>query len=186
VREGATTATSRLAETDRMAGFEITSDLRPFDQMNDIFTRAFWDERVRSADTDAFFASYRMEAAPRRGEGFTQRDFALRNAAWAVSDMISDRAADDGLREGFQGPIRLATDVAPEQVMPKAPEAQASEIKAIARLFGADLVGITEIDPRWHYSQRPDTRTMTPVPSTEKRSGSLVFSKRPILTPGTR
>ena len=38
--------------------------------MNDMFTRAFWDDQVRSKDTDAFFASYRMEAAPRRGEGF--------------------------------------------------------------------------------------------------------------------
>ena len=27
-----------------------------FSQMNDIFTRAFWDDRVRSKDSDAFFA----------------------------------------------------------------------------------------------------------------------------------
>jgi hypothetical protein len=39
------------------------------------------DDKVRNKDTDAFFASYRMEAAPRRGEGFVLRDFALHNAA---------------------------------------------------------------------------------------------------------
>ncbi len=49
--------------------------------MNDVFTRAFWDDGVRSKDTVAFFASYRMEAAPRRDGGFQTRDFALRNAA---------------------------------------------------------------------------------------------------------
>ena len=46
-----------------------------------------------------------MEAAPRRGEGFNQRDFALRNAAWLVSDIISNRGAEAGKREGFQAAI---------------------------------------------------------------------------------
>jgi epoxyqueuosine reductase len=81
--------------------------------MNDMFTRAMWDDKVRNKDTDAFFASYRMEAAPRRGEGFGQRDFALRNAAWLISDIISNRSADTGLREGFQGAIVNDTPVAP-------------------------------------------------------------------------
>ena len=39
-----------------------------------------------------------MEAAPRRGDGFTQRDFALRNAAWLISDIVSERSAAEGLR----------------------------------------------------------------------------------------
>ncbi len=153
----------RFGESDRAAGFDIRRDFQPFNQMNDMFTRAFWDGRVRSKDSDAFFASYRMEAAPRRGEGFAQRDFALRNAAWAISDMISDRASDEGLREGFQGAIRLDTPVAPRRAELMPPEREAAEIKRLARFFGADLVGITEIDPRWHYTHRPDTRSMTPV-----------------------
>ena len=36
-----------------------------FRQRDDAFTRAFWDPDVRSKQTDAFFASYRMEATPR-------------------------------------------------------------------------------------------------------------------------
>ena len=71
----------RFAASDREAGFEISDDFQSFNQMDDMFTRAFWDESVRSADTDAFFQSYRMEFAPRRGTGFSQTDFALRNAA---------------------------------------------------------------------------------------------------------
>lgn len=152
-----------LAETDRAAGLEVTDDFARFSQMNDVFTRAFWDPSVKSPDTEAFFASYRMEAAPRRGDGFTQRDFALRNAAWLISDMISDRGDAQGVREGFQGAIRPDTPVAPFRAELHPPEDEAREIKAIARLFGADLIGITHRDDRWHYSERPDTRTMTPV-----------------------
>jgi hypothetical protein len=45
------------------------------------------------------------------------------------------------------------------------PHDEAREIKRRARFFGADLCGITHIDPRWHYSQRPDIKTMKPVPN---------------------
>lgn len=154
-----------LRDSDTAAGFELNEDFEPFNQMNDMFTRAMWDDTVKSKDSDAFFASYRMEAAPRRGEGFSQRDFALRNAAWLVSDIISNRSADKGLREGFQGAIQNDTPVAPVQADLGTPDEEAREIKRLARFFGADLCGITHIDPRWHYSMRPDTKAMKPVPN---------------------
>ena len=78
---------------DAAAGIEVTPDFERFTQRNDIFTRAFWDNSIRSAKTDAFFASYRIEAAPRRGDGFGQRDFALRNASWLISDVLTNRGA---------------------------------------------------------------------------------------------
>ena len=56
----------RISEMDRAAGFEIGPDFARFDQINDIFSRAFWDERVKSAETKAFFDSYRRAPAPRR------------------------------------------------------------------------------------------------------------------------
>lgn len=154
-----------LRESDQAAGFEFVEGAARFSQMNDIFTRAFWDDRVRSDDTDAFFASYRMEAAPRRGDGFSQKDFALRNASWLISDMISERSADDGEREGFQAPLRAQTPIAPMQAPLGTPELEAEQIKRVAKMFGADLCGITEIDLRWHYDDRPDLRSMEAVPN---------------------
>jgi hypothetical protein len=68
-------------DDDADAGIDITPEFERFAQRNDVFTRAFWDDTLRSDQTDAFFASYRMEATPRRGDGFGQRDFALRNAS---------------------------------------------------------------------------------------------------------
>ncbi|MBD3664479.1 reductive dehalogenase [Sulfitobacter aestuariivivens] len=150
---------------DAAAGIEVTPEFERFTQRNDIFTRAFWDPTVRSKQTDAFFASYRMEATPRRGDGFTQRDFALRNASWLISDLISDRGGDSGMREGFQAPIVNDTPVAPMQHAVEDPSRMASEIKRIAKFFGADLCGITDMDDRWLYATRVDTRDYAEAPN---------------------
>ncbi|MEP5729215.1 MAG: reductive dehalogenase domain-containing protein [Sulfitobacter sp.] len=150
---------------DTAAGIETTEDFERFVQRNDVFSRAFWDEKLRSKQTDAFFASYRMEATPRRGEGFTQKDFALRNASWLISDMVSDRDGENGKREGFQAPIANDTPVAPMQHPVDDPVKMAKEIKRITRFFGADLCGITDMDDRWLYASRVDTRDMSEAPN---------------------
>jgi len=148
-------------DDDALAGIEVTDDFEPFTQRNDAFSRAMWDDTVRTPKTDAFFASYRMEAAPRRGDGFTQKDFALRNASWLISDVVSDRSAADGRREGFQAPIAADTPVAPEAVEVDDPAKMAAEVKRIATFFGADLCGVTDYDRRWLYASRVDTRDMS-------------------------
>lgn len=155
---------ARFAECDRAAGIEVTADFRRFRQRDDAFTRAFWDPEVRSKQTDAFFASYRMEAAPRRGDGFTQRDFALRNASWLISDVITNRNADKGLREGFQAPIGYDTPVAADRVEAP-PDEMAADIKRIAGFFGADLCAVTEHDERWLYETRVDARDASEAPN---------------------
>lgn len=156
---------SLQSDRDRAAGIEVTDAFEPFAQRNDIFTRAFWDPTVRSAKTDAFFASYRMEASPRRGDGFSQRDFALRNASWLISDIMTDRFADQGRREGFQAQISADTPVAPVMLDVDNPAEMSLEIKKIARFFKADLCGITAVDPRWHYSSRVDVRDLSDAPN---------------------
>ncbi len=154
----------RYRESDEAAGIETTDEFEPFEQRNDMFTLAFWDDRIKSPDAERFFHSYRIEAAPRLGEGFNQKDFALRNAAWLISDIISERSAQDGRREGFQSAIRYDTPVAPDRVEIGDPGAASGEIKNIAKLFSADLVGITDFDDRWLYSSRVDTRDFSAAP----------------------
>ncbi len=146
------------AVSDAEAGIEIGNDFEPFSQINDMFTRAFWDKKVRSKKTDAFFSGHRVAANPRKAEGFRQRDLALRNAAWAVSNVISGRGMKEGKREGFQAPIEEGGPVSPDKLEIEDLATHSKEIKSIARLFGADLVGVSEIDTRWHYSKRVDTR----------------------------
>ncbi|MBL6845482.1 MAG: reductive dehalogenase [Planktomarina sp.] len=149
--------------TDSAAGIETTDEFKQFAQKNDVFTRAFWDPTVRTDKTDAFFGSYRMEAIPRRGDGFTQKDFALRNASWLISDIMTDRHANKGRREGFQAPISNDTPVANEKVEYQNPSDASAEIKKISQFFGSDLCGITHLDKRWLYSKRVDVRDMSEV-----------------------
>lgn len=113
---------------------------------------------MRSKHTDGFFASYRVDAKPRKGEGFQPKDFALRNAAWLISDIVSNRGGDSGRREGFQAPIQADTPVASAQVDIDDPARMAAEVKRIAKFFGADLCGITDFDERWIYKTQVDTR----------------------------
>ncbi|PSL21684.1 4Fe-4S double cluster binding domain-containing protein [Shimia abyssi] len=148
----------RYQDSDAAAGIETTEDFEPFSQRNDVFTRAFWDPSVRSKQTDGFFSSYRMKASYRKGDGFRQKDFALRNASWLISDIISNRGADKGEREGFQAPIACDTPVAEAREEIDDPAMMAAEVKRIARFFGADLAGITDMDERWLYAARVDTR----------------------------
>lgn len=162
-----TKITSELAseERDRLSGIVVTARFERFVQRNDIFSRAFWDSTVRSKKTDAFFASYRMDAAPRKGDGFQQRDFALRNASWLMSDIISNRSASEGQREGFQAAIKSDTPVAKQQMLVDDSSEMSREIKKISKFFGADLCGITDADPRWIYASRVDTRDFSEVPN---------------------
>jgi epoxyqueuosine reductase len=152
-------------EGDAAAGIEITEEFERFTQRNDVFTRAFWDDTVRTKQTDGFFASYRMQATPRRGDGFSQRDFALRNASWLISDVMTDRHANQGRREGFQAPISYDTPVAPTQVTIDDTAAMSNEIKRVAKFFGADLCGVTDMDERWLYASRIDTRDLSEAPN---------------------
>lgn len=154
-------ANSPHKDSDAAAGIEVTDDFERFEQRNDAFSRAMWDKTVQSPKTDAFFASYRMEAAPRRGDGFSQKDFALRNASWLISDVVSDRSAAQGRREGFQAPIAADTPVAPVTMEVDDPTAMSAEVKRIAKFFGADLCGVTDFDERWLYETRVDTRDMS-------------------------
>ena len=152
-----------MEDTDKLVGFEITEDFEQFNQINDIFSRAFWDETIMSKDTEAFFDSYRSNFTAKRVDGFNQKDFALRNASWLISDLISNRGSKEGMREGFQSAIQNDTGVAKNKVIVNDLSKQSAEIKHVAKLFGADLVGITSSDTRWHYSHRVDTKNFEAV-----------------------
>ena len=164
IEERRTRWRERYAESDAQAGIETTADFTPFRQMDDVFTRAFWDERVRTKESDAFFDSYRADFTTRRGDGFSRRDFALRNASWLISDLITNRHVERGRREGFQAPISDDTPVAPGAVAVEDPEAMAAEIKRVAKFFGARLCGITDYDERWTYESRVDVRDFSEAP----------------------
>ncbi len=137
---------------DKAAGFDIQDDFERFNQKNDVFRRSWWDERIQSEKARLFYATYREPLKTfRKADGFTQKDYALRNASWHVSDLFTELKEDEDRREGFNDEFTLYRGVAPEKIDLGTPEAAAAEIKHVATTFGADLVGITRFDERWMY-----------------------------------
>ena len=137
---------------DAVAGFQLLPTFKRFNQKDDVFRRSWWDERIRTRKSELFYETYREPLKTwRRADGFTQRDYALRNATWHVSDIFTELKQDQDRREGFSDEFTLNRDVAEEQIDLGTPEDAAAEIKRVATGFGADLIGITNYDERWMY-----------------------------------
>ncbi|MEZ4711058.1 MAG: reductive dehalogenase [Caldilineaceae bacterium] len=140
---------------DTAAGFELLDTFARFHQKDDVFRRSWWDERIRSEKAQLFYATYREPLKSwRKAEGFTQKDYALRNAAWHVSDIFTELKEDEDRREGFSDEFTLYRDVSKNRLDVGTPAEAAAEIKRVAKGFGADLVGITSYDARWMYVQK--------------------------------
>ncbi len=135
--------------------YTVTERFERFSQVNDVFSRSAWDDSIRDESTDRFFATYRRPLAQwRRANGFTQRDYAVRNAAWHVADIFAEMYEDDDRRDGFLSDLSMLRDPASEKADVGSADAAAADVKAVAHTFGADLVGVTPADERWHYTER--------------------------------
>ena len=151
---------------DLEAGFQILDDFARFDQKNDVFRRAWWDDSIKSKKTKLFYATYREPLKTwRKADGYTQKDYALRNAAWHVSDLLTEINKDDDRREGFSDAFTLQTPVADTQIDMGTEQQASDEIKKIALEFGAGLVGITNYDNRWEYSRKFSDMSATSRPA---------------------
>lgn len=142
-------------DSDRAAGFEVGPDFAPFAQRNDIYRRSFHDPAIRSPKTERFYRTYREPLAGwRKADGFTQHDYAVRNAAWHVSDLFTEARREQDRREGFSDPYTQQLPPAAERHAFASPQAAAQAVKRVARAFGAGDVGITARDERWMYSAK--------------------------------
>ncbi len=151
--------------SDREAGFEVLEDFRRFSQKDDIFCRSFWDPDVRSHRSDMFYETYRTPKLTWRSvDGFTQRDYALRNASWHVTDIFAELREDADRREGFLDPYTVTREGPGRRLPVSSSEKMAREIKYAAKTLGADLVGITANDERWLYTHAYSRETETEKP----------------------
>jgi reductive dehalogenase len=144
----------------------VLPNFQRFSQRDDIFNRANWDETVRSEKSERFFRSYGDPSGDVRPvDGFTQRDYALRNAAWHVSDIFTGLKEDEDRREGFLDTFTLQEPPADAKVAVDDTAATTREFKRVAALFGADLIGVTDYDERWVYSHRYSRKQGTAKPA---------------------
>ena len=76
---------------DALTGVQLTEDFARFDQKFEIYCRSLWDDKISSEKAQNFFDGYYMpHAKARRTDGFSLKDYALRNAAWHVSNVLRD------------------------------------------------------------------------------------------------
>ena len=156
--------------SDAEAGFEVGEVFERFSQKDDVFCRSFWDPEVRTSRSDMFYETYRTpELRWRPVDGFTRRDYALRNASWHVTDLFAELRGDADRREGFLDPYTVLRDGPgppdesdePEEVLAAR---LAADLKTAARALGADLIGITGYDERWVYTHAYSRETETEKP----------------------
>ncbi len=142
--------------SDADARFEIDdSAFERFSQVDDVFSRSFWDDRIRDDKTATFYATYRRPLEEwRKARGFRRQDYALRNAAWHVADIFAELREDDDRRDGFLDPLSLLRDASTEKAEVGDTSTASADLKKVAEVLGANLVGITEYDDRWIYTER--------------------------------
>lgn len=152
-----TRARVRVAKvaSDDAAGFDVDDRFERFDQVDDVFSRSRSDTELRDDKADRFYSTYRRPLANwRAARGFRQLDYAFRNATWHVADVFAEMYESDDRRDGFLDPLSMLRGGADERLDCGPPSDAAKLIKHAAATSGADLVGITEYDERWTYTQR--------------------------------
>ncbi|MEO0338976.1 MAG: hypothetical protein AAF242_07155, partial [Bacteroidota bacterium] len=138
--------------------FKITSELKRFNQKNDIFNRSLWDDKV---NPKKFFQSYDIaNYVPKKSKGFDHWDYAFRNASWHLTDVVGERDfTDTGRVEGFTDFYTTQTASPPSKIQLESEEHTTQRIKHAARMFGAGMVGICALDQRWVYSHNFSRKT---------------------------
>ena len=141
---------------DDLTGLEVSEDFALFHQRQDVFSRAQWDETVQSEKAKEFWAAYIMpNARARKADGYSQRDYALRNAAWHFTKAFATlKSGTEGRHEVFNDTFTLHGPGWPEPWPLDDMTSSARDIKKVAKLFGADQVGICEYDERWVYGAK--------------------------------
>ncbi len=134
----------------------ITESVNRFDQKNEVFKRARWDSSLRD-EAERFYGT----VCPRDKQGYKLKDLALRDAAWYIED-----AFGHGCRIHNQGMLSWETLSKEQRCIPADlrldttdAKATSQDVKRVAILFGASLVGITELNRTWIYSHTYDALT---------------------------
>ena len=165
---------------DLEAGFDIRDNFERFAQRDELFRRSRWDDEIRDEKTDTFYATHRGPLSScRKADGYTQRDYAIRNAGWRINEILSDHKSEEDRREGFNDEFSNYSPIARSKFVFASPTDAAKEVKRAARGLGADLVGVTAFDKRWMYTEKFSDKSGKSKPQEIPRgmTGVIVIAK---------
>ncbi len=135
----------------------VVSPVERFDQKDIVFMRAVWDEQYQ-AQMQQVMPRFRQETEAQGQEG----------AAFVAGAIYADNKAGSfhpnytgyfGHLQGVDGLYSWDEPVNPQKYPVSDAAAVSERVKQVARFYGADLVGICEIDKRWVYSHYFDRET---------------------------
>ncbi len=135
----------------------LTAKVARFDQKNDAFCRAVWD-REYQATLFTLTPRKRPESAAEMQEG------RARVAGGIYVDQVAGSIHPGyggyfGHLQGVHGLYDWDDAANAQRLAVKDATEMSAQVKDVARLYGADLVGITEINPLWVYSHYFDRAT---------------------------
>ena len=136
-----------ITELDSPSYTIDTEVLTRFDERNTVFSRCWWDVDAGFCGQGAHDnAAHWIDS----GEpGYSRLEYARLHASYTVSTHF--RGAYSWEKLGQLDPA--LSDRAPHS---GDPASLSEQVKETARTFGADLVGVCELDQRWLYSHRGD------------------------------
>ena len=128
----------------------IVSEVNRFDSKFTMYNRVRWDQRVMHIAEGIYGI-----LPPKEKGGYTLIDRALQNSLWymemayAHGHTVHGKDLYSWEKKPYSDCLRIPKGMKLER---PDPEELSYKVKKVARLLGAGLVGITELDSRWIYS----------------------------------
>jgi len=136
---------------DKGASRHVVGKVERFDEKNQMFSRLLWDQKM----IDVGRKFYGEEVMPRDKPGYELKDMAMVNAAWRLENNFA--RGNFGGRMGlyaWEWGGKFDYPLVPPglKISVDDPLKVTKDLKRVASLFGASMVGVCELDRRWLYS----------------------------------
>jgi len=127
----------------------IPNGVEPFDQSREMYKRVIWEPELKELKRKTFGLTM-----PKDRPGYRLAEMHLAYASWYLEMAFAQGVVGGkmGLYDWNARPI--GTRIPPKDLKLdfKNPQQATRDIKKVSTFFGADLVGICELDRRWLYS----------------------------------
>jgi ferredoxin len=127
----------------------IVGEIERFDEKNTAFSRRMWDEAYMKLTAETQTKPPRDPLAAIEGQALVAGAIYVDNKAGALHE---NYYGYNGHVRGAGGLYDWDEPVNPNRYPIVDPLAMTQRIKEVARIYGADLVGVTKLDQRWVYS----------------------------------
>ncbi len=130
----------------------VVGEISLFKQKNEMFKRPLWEKKFLSLGEKFYYAI----AEPKNKPGYELKDQAAVNASWELDNLCHHADCKGNGRNlyawDWSGKFSFPRAPSGLKIQDTDPEIVTSTIKKAATLFGASLIGVSELDRRWLYA----------------------------------